>query len=435
MSITRQDFPADFVFGAATSSYQIEGQQHGGAGSCHWDSFAATPGNILDGSDGARACDHYQRYPQDLELVSAAGFDAYRFSTSWARVMPEGKGAPNQAGLDFYDRLVDEICAKGLQPWWTLYHWELPSAIADTGGWSNRDTAFRLADFAALMAESIGDRVTSAAPINEPWCVAWLSHFLGHHAPGLRDIRAASRAMHHVLLAHGTVMQAWRSSGLNNLGAVLNVEKALPATPSDTLAALEYDGIYNRWFAEAIANGEYPSVVLQGLEEHMPTGWTDDMSLISQPLDWLGVNFYTGKRLQRGPSGGFGDVVEVSGDLPVTSMNWPINANWLREWLLSLNQTFGGKLPVYVTENGMASGSGLQDSDRIAYLEQHLLAAKQAMEDGVDLRGYFVWSLLDNYEWAYGYGERFGLVHVDFDSMQRTPKDSYRWIQQMLTSR
>lgn len=432
MNKSRQNFPNDFVFGSATSSYQIEGQSFGGAGSCHWDSFAATPGNILDGSDGARACDHYHRYPEDLKLVADAGFDAYRFSTSWSRVLPDGAGAINQKGLDYYDRLVDEICANGLQPWWTLYHWELPSALADKGGWRNRETAYHLADFAALMAERIGDRVETAAPINEPWCVAWLSHFLGHHAPGLRDIRAASRAMHHVLLAHGTVMQAWRSAGLKNLGAVLNVEKALPATADDTAAAHEYDGIYNRWFAEAIASGEYPPVVLEGLEQHLPAGWSEDMSLISQPLDWLGVNFYTGKRLQRGPSGCFGDVVEVPGDLPVTSMNWPINADWLTEWLVSLNQTFGGKLPVYITENGMASGSGLNDSDRIDYLDQHLNAALNAIAKGVDLRGYFVWSLLDNYEWAYGYGERFGLVHVDFDSMQRTPKDSYRWMQEYL---
>ena len=432
MTLSRQDFPPNFVFGSATSSYQIEGHQFGDAGSTHWDTFAATPGNIRDGSNGALGCDHYHRFPEDLGLVADAGFDAYRFSTSWARVLPEGKGAPNAAGLDYYDRLLDEICAKGLQPWWTLYHWELPSALADKGGWANRDTALRLADFAALMADKIGDRVHTAAPINEPWCVAWLSHFLGHHAPGLRDIRAASRAMHHVLLAHGTVMQAWRSAGLTNLGAVLNVEKALPATPADDAAALEYDGIYNRWFAEAISTGKYPSVVLDGLEQYLPEDWSDDMALISQPLDWLGVNFYTGKRLQRGPTGGFGDIVEVQGDLPVTSMNWPIHADWLRQWLVSLNTTFANKLPMYVTENGMASGSGLQDADRIDYLHQHLNAARAAIDEGVDLRGYFIWSLLDNYEWAYGYGERFGLVHVDFESMQRTPKESYRWIQSVL---
>lgn len=432
MSLKRQDFPVDFLFGAATSSYQIEGHAHGGAGSTHWDSFAATPGNVKDGSDGARACDHYHRYPEDLQLMADAGFDAYRFSTSWARVLPEGKGAPNQDGLDFYDRLVDEICEKGMQPWWTLYHWELPSALADAGGWRNRDTALRLGDFAALMAERIGDRVHSAAPVNEPWCVAWLSHYLGHHAPGLRDIRAATRAMHHVMLGHGAAMQAWRSAGIANLGAVLNVETALPATPADTDAAREYDGLYNRWYAEAIATGEYPADILAGLEQHMPSGWQDDMSMISQPLDWLGVNFYTGKRLIRGASGKFGDIDAVPGSLPTTSMGWEICADWLQQWLLSLDKTFDNKLLIYITENGMASGSGLDDQDRIKYLDQHFHAALAAQKQGVDLRGYFVWSLLDNYEWAYGYGERFGLVHVDFDSMERTPKASYKWMQQLL---
>ncbi len=435
MTLDRKDFPPDFLFGAATSSYQIEGHAHGGAGSTHWDSFAATPGNVRDGSDGARACDHYHRYSEDLQLMADAGFNAYRFSTSWARVLPEGKGAPNQAGLDFYDRLVDEICAKGMQPWWTLYHWELPSALADSGGWRNRDTALRLGDFAALMADKIGDRVQAAAPINEPWCVAWLSHFLGHHAPGLRDIRAATRAMHHVMLGHGAAIQAWRAAGIDQLGAVLNVETALPATAADTEAACEYDGLYNRWYAEAIASGEYPADILGAVEQHMPAGWQEDLKLISQPLDWLGVNFYTGKRLARGKSAKFGDIDELPGDLPVTSMGWEICPDWLEEWLLRLNQTFGEKLPIYVTENGMASGSGLQDSDRIDYLQGHFQAALRAQKQGVDLRGYFVWSLLDNYEWAYGYGERFGLVHVDFDTLERTPKASYDWIKALIAGK
>lgn len=430
--MNRNDFPKDFVFGTATSSYQVEGHGFGEAGSCHWDSFAATPGNVVRLENGARACEHYQRYREDLDLVAEAGLGAYRFSTSWARVMPDGKGKPNTAGLDFYDRLVDEMCARNLQPWWTLYHWELPSALADNGGWGNRDTALRLADFAHVMAERIGDRVYAAAPINEPWCVAWLSHYLGHHAPGLRDIRMATRAMHHVLLAHGLVIQAWRESGLDNLGGVFNLEKANPATPGDKAAAREYDGLYNRWFVEAVATGKYPVDTLAGLQRHMPNNWEQDLSTISQPLDWVGVNYYTGKRLTRGGSGCFGDIEEVAGPLPVTAMGWEICADWLEEFLIRTHDTFGGKLPIYVTENGMASHSGMEDTDRIEYLKQHFKAAQSALNKGVDLRGYFVWSLMDNYEWALGYDKRFGLVHVDFESMQRTPKESYRWIQSVL---
>ena len=437
MNLQRNDFPSEFVFGVATSSYQIEGHGFGDAGKTHWDSFAATPGNVLDGSDGSRACDHYHRYLEDLDFIGDAGFNAYRFSTSWARVLPEGSGKPNEEGLDFYDRLVDAICQRNLQPWWTLYHWELPEALANRGGWANRDTALRLRDFAIIIADRIGDRVHAASPINEPWCVAWLSHYLGQHAPGMRDIRMATRAMHHVLLGHGLVTQAWRELGLNNLGAVLNVETALPADSDkeeDRIAALEYDGIYNRWFAEAIGKGEYPEDILVGLEENMPSRWQDDMKQISAPLDWLGVNFYTGKRLKRGASGQFADIEEVPGPLSKTAMGWEICADWLGEWLRRFDRTFGQKLPLYVTENGMASSSGLNDADRLDYLQQHLLAAKQVLKEGVDLRGYFVWSLLDNYEWAWGYSQRFGLLHVDFETGQRTPKDSYHWLKELLNN-
>ncbi len=431
-SMNRRDFPEDFVFGTATSSYQIEGHGLGGAGPCHWDSFSSTPGNVVRLENGARACEHYLRYREDLDLVAEVGCSAYRFSTSWARVMPEGKGKVNTAGLDFYDRLVDEMCARNLQPWWTLYHWELPSALADNGGWANRDTALRLADFAHVMADRIGDRVHAAAPINEPWCVAWLSHYLGHHAPGLKDIRMATRAMHHVLLAHGLVIEAWRGQGLENLGAVFNFEKANPGTNDDVEAAKEYDGIYNRWFMEAVAKGQYPADILAGLEPHMPNNWADDMSIIAQPVDWVGVNYYTGKRLTRGVSGTFGDIAELPPHPPVTAMEWEICADWLEEFLLRVDLAFDGSVPIYVTENGMASHSGTDDLDRIEYLKQHFKAARSAIDKGVDLRGYFVWSLMDNYEWSLGYDKRFGLVHVDFETMERTPKASYHWLQALL---
>src|SRR6056297_2251496 len=250
MDFTRSDFPEGFLFGAATSSYQIEGHAFGGAGSTHWDTFAATPGNVTRAENGARACDHYHRWSDDLDLLAAANLDVYRFSTSWARVLPEGRGAPNADGIDFYDRLVDGLLERGIKPAATLYHWELPSPLADLGGWRNRDIARWFGDFTEVIMGRIGDRVWSAAPINEPWCVGWLSHFLGHHAPGLRDIRAAAHAMHHVLLAHGRATQAMRGLGMRNLGAVCNFEYAAPAddSPETAAATATYDAIYNRFF-------------------------------------------------------------------------------------------------------------------------------------------------------------------------------------------
>ncbi|MEM6729191.1 MAG: family 1 glycosylhydrolase, partial [Pseudomonadota bacterium] len=251
---TRADFPHGFRFGAATAAYQIEGHAQGGAGPCHWDTWAAVPGNVVRAEDGARACDHYNRYPEDLDILRDGGFDAYRFSASWSRVMPEGRGAVNEEGLDFYDRLTDAILERGLEPHLTLYHWELPAALGDLGGWRNADIADWFADYAEIVARRIGDRMTSIATLNEPWCIAWLGHFIGRHAPGIADIRAAARAMHHVMKAHGRAMTRLRDMGLNELGIVLNFEHAAAASdrPEDHAAAARHDAIYNRWFIEAI---------------------------------------------------------------------------------------------------------------------------------------------------------------------------------------
>lgn len=423
----RSDFPPGFVFGAATSAYQIEGHGFGGAGPTHWDSFAATPGNVVRAEDGARACDHYHRFGEDLDLVAGAGLDAYRFSTSWARVLPEGRGAANPAGLDFYDRLVDAACARGLKPALTLYHWELPSALADLGGWRNRDIAGWFADFAEVVMRRIGDRVWSVAPINEPWCVAWLSHFEGHHAPGLRDIRATARAMHHVGLAHGRAIAALRALGQPNLGAVCNFEFSAPAdaSPGAKAAARLYDGIYNRWFLGGMFEGRYPEDVLEGLGPHMPAGWQDDMATIAAPVDWLGLNYYT-RKLIAPADGPWPGLRPVEGPLDKTQMGWEIYPEGLEHFLRFAHGYTRG-LPLYVTENGMANADlpEVPDSARIAYIESHLAALRRARADGVPVQGYFVWSLLDNYEWAFGYEKRFGLVHVDFDSLQRRPKASY----------
>ena len=434
----RADFPEGFRFGAATAAYQIEGHAFGGAGSTHWDTFAATPGNVVRAENGAIACDHYHRWPEDLDLVRDGNFDVYRFSTSWARVLPQGRGAVNAAGLDFYDRLVDGMLARGLKPALTLYHWELPSALADLGGWRNRDIAEWFADYVQVIAARLGDRIWSAAPINEPWCVAWLSHFLGLHAPGLRDIRATARAMHHVGLAHGRAIQVMRGLGMKNLGAVCNMEYAAPAddTPEAAAAARLYDAIYNRWFLSGMFHQTYPAEALAGLGPHLPARWQDDMATIAAPLDWVGLNYYT-RKLIAPVSGPWPGHHEVPGPLPKTAMGWEIYPEGLEFFLRRTAADYTGTLPLHVTENGMANADvlragGVDDPARTAYLAAHLAAVQRALAAGVPVAGYYVWSLLDNYEWSLGYEKRFGLVHVDFKTLQRTPKASYHALKRAL---
>ncbi|HMO08095.1 MAG TPA: GH1 family beta-glucosidase [Paracoccaceae bacterium] len=430
----RADFPDGFAFGVATSAYQIEGHAQGGAGRTHWDDFAATPGNVVRAENGDLACDHLNRWPADLDLIRGGGFDVYRFSASWARVMPEGRGAVNAAGLDFYDRLVDGLAERGIRPALTLYHWELPSALADLGGWRNRDIAGWFADYAEVLLARIGDRLWSVAPVNEPWCVAWLSHFMGLHAPGVRDIRAAARAMHHVGLAHGRAIAAMRAMGQTNLGAVVNMEWADPASDSadDLAAAARYDGIYNRWFLQAFTQGAYPAEVIEGLAPHLPAGWQDDMAAIAAPVDWLGINYYTRKLIAADPGQPWPALREVEGPLAKTEMGWEIFPAGLERFLTRTAADHTGALPLYVTENGMAAPDRLQagsnrveDADRIAYIADHLAAVRRAIAAGVPVAGYYLWSLMDNFEWSLGYDKRFGLVRVDFETLQRSPKASY----------
>ncbi|GAB4350564.1 MAG: GH1 family beta-glucosidase [Oricola sp.] len=430
-SFRRPDFPDGFIFGVATAAYQVEGSSFGGAGASHWDTFAATPGNVVNAETGAVACDHYHRYREDLDLVRAGGFDAYRFSTSWARVMPDGRTASPQ-GLDYYDRLADAMRERGLKPYLTLYHWDLPAALADLGGWRNRDVASWFADFAETVIARIGDRMAAVATINEPWCVSWLSHFLGIHAPGLRDIRATARAMHHVLLAHARAMQAMRAAGQPELGIVLNFEHAEPASgrSEDIAAARRHDGYYNRWFIEAITHKSYPEDVLDGFAGHMPDGFDKDLDAIGQPIDWLGVNYYTRANIARDPDSAWPSLKSVPGPLEKTDMGWEIYPDGLYRILTRLARDYTKDTPIVVTENGMAwndrvENGRVDDAERIAYFDQHLGAVRQAIADGAPVRGYFGWSLLDNYEWALGYGKRFGLVHVDYDTQKRTPKASF----------
>ncbi len=438
MKLKRTDFPPDFRFGAATAAYQIEGHSFGNAGPSHWDTFAKGPGNVVGAEDGAIACDHYHRWEADLDLIRDAGFDAYRFSTSWARVTPDGR-TPNPEGLDYYDRLVDGMLARGIEPYLTLYHWDLPSALADIGGWTNRETALRFGDYTDVVLDRIGDRMAGVATLNEPWCVAWLSHFLGHHAPGLRDIRAAARAMHHVMVAHAESMERMRARGQKNAGIVLNFEASYPATDSaaDKAAAARQDAIFNRWFIGAICGQGYPEEALEGLRPHMPACWEDDMARIAAPIDWLGVNYYTRGLLKEDRSQPWPHLGSVTGPLDKTQMGWEIYPDGLREVLCRLKDDFVGDLPMMVTENGMArdesqSNGNMGDVERIGFIEGHFQAALDAIAAGVNLNGFFYWSLLDNFEWAFGFEKRFGIVHVDYQSLKRTPKASYHALKAML---
>ena len=425
--------PLDFLFGVATSSYQIEGPRHGGCGPSHWDDFAAQPGRVSDGTDGALACDHYHRFAGDLDLVSDGGFSAYRFSFSWPRLLPETDAAVNPDGVAFYDRLLDAMLERGLQPFATLYHWDLPRRHAVAGGWQNRDTCARFADYTDLVMRHFGDRLHAVAPVNEPWCVSWLSHYWGHHAPGLTDLAATARSMHYIQLAHGRSVEVLRGHGHRNVGCVLNKEFAVPVDDSDFAAEKTalFDGIYNRWFEESIFKGRYPQDVLDLFGGHMPEGYEDDLALIAAPLDWVGSNYYTRSVIQpdaEEPHIGFRC---VRGGLMKTDMGWEIDPAGLGFFLRRMAKEYAPGLPQYVTENGMANDDrpgpdgSIADPQRIAYFEGHLEEISQLVADGVPVRGYFAWSLLDNYEWAFGYSKRFGIVHVDYDTMARTPKDSY----------
>ena len=435
-------FPSDTLFGVATSSYQIEGSGFGGCGASHWDEFAQEEGRIVNGEDGRIACDHYHLFEDDLSLMAEAGFDAYRFSFSWPRLLPESDRTLNPEGLSFYDRLLDSMLDKGLRPFATLYHWDLPVRHAHKQGWRNRDTAHYFADYTDLIMRHFGDRLETVAPINEPWCVSFLSHYWGHHAPGLTDLKATAQSMHFIQLAHGLSINVMRDAGHQNLGCVLNKEFFTPHNEGEEAqkAAHLFDGIYNRWFEESVFKGRYPEEVLALFEEVMPPKFEDDLPIISAPLDWAGVNYYTRSVIEvdkTEPHLGFRC---IRGDLPKTDMDWEVIPEGLHFFLKRLAKDYCGDLPIYITENGMANQDHLvqgqcDDKARIAYFQSHLGAVKQAFDEGVNIKGYFAWSFMDNFEWAFGYDKRFGIVHVDYDTQQRIPKQSYYEWQSALQGR
>jgi len=425
-------FPEGFLWGAATSAYQIEGATSAdGRGVSIWDTFCRVPGKVRGADTGDVATDHYHRWREDVALMRRLGLRSYRFSVAWPRIQPHGQGAVNQAGLDFYRRLVDELLDAGIVPFLTLFHWDLPQSLQDAGGWPARDTAYRFADYARIVFEALGDRVPYWTTLNEPWCAAFLGYGQGVHAPGIVDEQQSVTAAHHLLLAHGLAVEAMRGAGGSGarIGIVLDPQPmSISSTPEALEAARRADGMHNRFFLHPIFKGEYPDDVLADLAGHLDLSHiqADDLRTIAAPIDVLGVNYY--RRL----SVGTGPPVH-----PTTSMGWEVDASGLFDLLLHIHQTYG-PIPMLITENGAAYDDnvgpegGVHDPERTAYLEQHVRAAWQVVQAGIDLRGYFVWSLLDNFEWAEGYGRRFGLVYVDYATQQRIPKDSARWYQRVI---
>ncbi|MET0980918.1 MAG: GH1 family beta-glucosidase [Telluria sp.] len=433
-------FPAGFTWGVATSAYQVEGAfDADGKGPSIWDTFSHDAANIKDGSNGDVACDHYHRYREDVGIMAGLGADAYRFSMAWSRVQPLGHGAWNEKGFDFYARLLDALQEKGIAPHLTLYHWDLPQGLQDQGGWLARDTAWRFGDYAQEVARRFGDRLASIATHNEPWCTANLGYGNGQFAPGVTDAKQAIQVSHHLLLSHGLAMQAMQAMRSARspaaLGIVLNQWTSDPATGSAAdraLAELEWARSVG-WFMDPIFKGRYPELALRAHGANAPQVKTGDFDIIGQPLDFLGVNYYF-----RHYASAETPPRTAPCALGTTDMGWEIYPQGLTELLLKLKNEYQLP-PIYITENGMASadrveGGQVTDTARIAFVQQHLAALQAAIDAGVDVRGYFLWSLLDNFEWNSGYAKRFGIVHVDYATQQRTPKASALWYRDFIAA-
>ena len=436
--------PDGFLWGAATASYQIEGAVDAdGRGPSIWDTFSARPGTTRHGDTGAIACDGYRRWREDLKLVTDLGLSAYRFSLAWPRIVPAGRGPVNQAGLDHYRALVDALLEAGVTPAVTLYHWDLPQPLQDEGGWEAGGTVDAFAEYVGHVAAALGDRVPMWITLNEPWVSSFLGYGAGIHAPGVRGDRSALLAAHHLLCAHGRAVQVLRGTG-GRVGVTLNLTPVRPVTddPRDVAAATRVDGNSNRWFLDPLFTGRYPRDMLDWYGEHATGIVADgDLDAVAAPLDFLGVNYYRRSHVAAGTVPGqprtvrplLDAHVEDPPDVPRTAMGWPVEPDGLRELLVRLHRDYPGLPPVYITENGAAYDDyvdpegGVDDEERVAYLSGHLFAVHEAIGAGVDVRGYFCWSLLDNFEWAEGYAKRFGLYFVDYRTQERIPKASARW--------
>jgi beta-glucosidase len=436
-------FPPEFAWGTATSSYQIEGAvDEDGRGPSIWDTFCHAPGNVAYGNTGDVACDHYHRWAEDVDLIASYGLNAYRFSIAWPRIQPTGVGAPNQKGVDFYRRLCERLLEKGIRPAATLYHWDLPQALQDLGGWQSRDIVERFAEYASVMYDALGDSVAWWITHNEPWVVAAVGHRMGMMAPGLRDPIAELRVAHHLLVSHGAAVEAYRATGLAApIGITLSLSPTYPQhdTDVDRLAATLCDAYLNRWYLDPVFRGSYPADLLEWFGERYPMDWIadGDLARVQQPTDFLGVNYYA-RRIVRAPLGGdpaefaWVNSTEHRLDVPRSDIDWEMTPESFLDLLVRLKADYGSP-PILITENGAAIDDTLgadgqvHDPRRIDYLRSHLAAMEEAIGRGVDVRGYFAWSLMDNFEWALGYRPRFGITYVDFDTQERIPKDSARW--------
>ncbi len=435
-------FPKDFLWGAATASYQIEGGGlTDGRGECIWHRFSHTPGNVVNGDTGDVACDHYHRYREDVALMKELGLKAYRFSTSWPRVLPNGVGPINPAGLDFYSRLVDELLEANIRPFLTLYHWDLPQALQDIGGWENPDSVKWFADYAGVMAHALGDRIKDWTTLNEPFVISFVGNLFGAHAPGKQDINAAYRVAHHLMLAHGAAVPVIRQA-VADARVGITIDLGYFESPTDNeadiQAAYREDGFKNRWFLDAALKGQYPTDIVALLGDTLEGIDLAEVEAAAVPVDFLGINYYTRHLYVAGSDGLFySKDVEPDGS-EFTAMGWEIYPDGLRKLLIRVAEEY--KPPVmYVTENGAAfddptpAQGVVDDPRRASYLRDHFAAASQAIEQGVPLKGYFVWSLLDNFEWAEGYNKRFGIIYVDYATQKRTFKASARYYQQLIS--
>ena len=431
-------FPRDFTWGAATAAYQIEGATEvDGRGESIWDRFSETPGKVANGDTGEPACEHYFRWRDDLELMRSLGLQGYRFSVSWPRIQPDGRGPANPKGVDFYRRLIEGLRERGIEPLVTLYHWDLPQRPQDDGGWTSRDTAERFAEYAALMFDELGDSVDTWVTHNEPWVAAFLGYAYGSKAPGLQDWRGALAASHHLLLSHGQAVSAFRDAGS---GGQIGITLDLTQVYGDPEAARRLDGHRNRWFLDSLLRGGYPADTVDLYEERFgPLDFVrrDDLEQIAQPIDFLGVNFYQPAVVRIADREPLGlELLETNGRQ--TAMGWRVEPDTFTALLVRLKRDYGD-VPLVITENGAAFDDPpldghpvVEDPDRVAYLREHIAAVEHAIDSGVDVRGYYVWSLFDNFEWEHGYASRFGIVHIDFASQRRTPKRSALWYRDLI---
>lgn len=432
-------FPVDFTWGTATSAYQIEGAvDQDGRGPSIWDTFAAQKGAIADQSSGAIACNHYGLWQKDIDLMKSLGLNAYRFSTAWPRILPQGRGTPNQKGLDFYSNLVDSLLEAGITPWLTLYHWDLPQALQDKGGWTNRATVDAFVEYAEVMATHLGDRVKHWITHNEPWCISVLGHLEGEHAPGIKDHRSMMQSAHHVLLSHGLAVPKIRAhSAKAQVGITLNLCPAYGASQSeaDRKAQHSFDGQFNRWFLDPLYKGQYPADIIEEYSQHSSLDFVKegDLKAMQAPLDFLGINYYS-RAILRDRAAQNNEVPTItSKESEFTEMGWEVYPQGLFDILSRIHKDYDAG-DLYITENGAAYGTSpdaqnqeVDDQKRISYFQSHLEACRDAINDGIPLKGYFAWSLLDNFEWAHGYKKRFGLVWVDYETQKRIPKNSAYW--------